>query len=146
MRVREAAAEQLEERQSDWAYSRPVVLLDIMWNFSFVVVAITVLLLSRDERESMPLRLWIVGYALQCVLHMVCVCIQYRRRHLSRQSTAEQSSGENSGLGAGDGAEEAGEHGNERSQDEERIKYDNLIPVSGSSHLVCFYSFVCPDC
>lgn len=120
MRVREAAAEQLEERQSDWAYSRPVVLLDLMWNFSFVIVSITVLLLSWDERESVPLRLWIVGYALQCVLHMVCVCIQYRRRHLSQQSMAEQSSGENSGLGAGDEAEEAGEHGNERSQDEGR--------------------------
>ncbi|XXG67197.1 hypothetical protein AAC387_Pa06g0599 [Persea americana] len=121
MLVREAAAEQLEERQSDWAYSRPVVLLDIMWNLLFVVVAITVLVLSRDERESMPLRAWIVGYALQCVLHMVCVCIQYRRRSLSLQSTAERRSRENPGLGAGDGAEEGGEHGNERSQDEERI-------------------------
>ncbi|XP_010919263.1 E3 ubiquitin-protein ligase At1g12760 isoform X2 [Elaeis guineensis] len=80
MLVRETAAEQLEERQSDWAYSRPVVFLDILWNLAFVSVAAGVLVLSRDEKPSMPLRLWIVGYALQCVLHMICVCIEYRRR------------------------------------------------------------------
>ncbi|KAK9927306.1 hypothetical protein M0R45_024496 [Rubus argutus] len=80
MLVRETAAEQLEERQSDWAYSKPVVVLDIIWNFAFVVVAATVMVLSRHESPEMPLRLWIVGYALQCVLHMVCVCIEFRRR------------------------------------------------------------------
>ncbi|XP_027360641.1 E3 ubiquitin-protein ligase At1g12760-like [Abrus precatorius] len=80
MLVREAAAEQLEERQSDWAYSKPVVVLDIVWNFAFVVVAATVLVLSVSEAPGMPLRLWIVGYALQCILHMVCVCVEYRRR------------------------------------------------------------------
>lgn len=50
--VRETAAEQLEERQSDWAYSRPVVFLDIVWNLAFVIVAISVLILSRDESPS----------------------------------------------------------------------------------------------
>ncbi|KAG2677365.1 hypothetical protein I3760_12G094900 [Carya illinoinensis] len=86
MLVRETAAEQLEERQSDWAYSKPVVVLDIIWNFAFVVVAATVMVLSRDESPSMPLRLWIVGYALQCVLHMVCVCVEYRKRQRRRRS------------------------------------------------------------
>lgn len=80
MLVRETAAEQLEERQSDWAYSKPVVVLDIIWNFAFVVVAATVMVLSYDESPSTPLRLWISGYALQCILHMVCVCVEYRRR------------------------------------------------------------------
>lgn len=80
MLVRETAAEQLEERQSDWAYSKPVVVLDIIWNFAFVVVAATVMVLSWHESPEMPLRLWIVGYALQCMLHMVCVCIEFRRR------------------------------------------------------------------
>ncbi|XVF13188.1 hypothetical protein REPUB_Repub08aG0186400 [Reevesia pubescens] len=80
MLVRETAAEQLEERQSDWAYSKPVVVLDIIWNFAFVAVAVGVLVLGRDERPNMPLRLWIIGYALQCLLHMVCVCVEYRRR------------------------------------------------------------------
>ncbi|CAJ1928003.1 unnamed protein product [Sphenostylis stenocarpa] len=88
MLVREAAAEQLEERQSDWAYSKPVVVLDIVWNFAFVVVAGTVLILSEGEAPGMPLRLWIVGYAMQCVLHMVCVCVEYRRRRRQQRATA----------------------------------------------------------
>lgn len=94
MVVREAAAEQLEERQSDWAYSKPVVILDILWNFAFVVAAATVLFLSRNENPNMPLRLWIVGYAMQCVLHVACVCVEYRRRQRRRgQSSAVVSVG-----------------------------------------------------
>ncbi|XP_031405293.1 E3 ubiquitin-protein ligase At4g11680-like isoform X2 [Punica granatum] len=86
MLVREAAAEQLEERQSDWAYSRPVVVLDVLWNFAFVAVAASVVVLSREEKPTMPLRVWIVGYAMQCVLHMVCVLTEYRKRqHRMRQ-------------------------------------------------------------
>ncbi|KAL0907960.1 hypothetical protein M5K25_022419 [Dendrobium thyrsiflorum] len=85
MLVRETAAEQLEDRQSDWAYSRPVVFLDILWNMAFVVVAVGVLAMSRWERPTMPLRLWIAGYALQCVVHMICVCVEYQRRHPPRQ-------------------------------------------------------------
>ncbi|CAN1332949.1 E3 ubiquitin-protein ligase At4g11680 [Linum perenne] len=80
MLVRETAAEQLEERQSDWAYSKPVVVLDIIWNFAFVAAAIAVLLMSGEERPNMPLRLWIVGYGMQCLLHMGCVVVEYRRR------------------------------------------------------------------
>ncbi|KAK4802814.1 hypothetical protein SAY86_001017 [Trapa natans] len=80
MLVREAAAEQLEERQSDWAYSRPVVVLDVLWNFAFVAVAASVMVLSWEEKPKMPLRVWIVGYAAQCVLHMVCVLSEYRKR------------------------------------------------------------------
>jgi len=91
MLVREAAAEQLEERQSDWAYSKPVVVLDIIWNFAFVVVAGTVLVLSASEAPGMPLRLWILGYAMQCVLHMVCVCVEYRRRRRNQRATASVS-------------------------------------------------------
>ena len=88
MVVRETAAEQLEERQSDWAYSKPVVVLDILWNFAFVVAGVTVLVLSRNESPSAPLRLWILGYALQCVVHVACVCVEYRRRR--RRRTEQQ--------------------------------------------------------
>ncbi|MED6119170.1 hypothetical protein PIB30_009272 [Stylosanthes scabra] len=94
MVVRETAAEQLEERQSDWAYSKPVVILDMIWNFAFVVVAATVMVLSRKEAPRMPLRLWIVGYAMQCVLHMVCVCVEYRRRRRIQRSQSVNGSGE----------------------------------------------------
>ncbi|CAA0820788.1 RING/U-box superfamily protein [Striga hermonthica] len=84
VRVREAAAEQIEERQSDWAYSKPIVILDLVWNLAFVALSISVLISSRREAPSMPLRLWIAGYALQCVLHMVCVCAEYRKRYSLR--------------------------------------------------------------
>lgn len=78
--VREAAADELEERQTDWAYSRPVVVLDFLWNLVFVCIAVVVLSLSARENPRTPLRVWIVGYALQCALHMVCVWFEYRRR------------------------------------------------------------------
>ncbi|XP_028767508.1 E3 ubiquitin-protein ligase At1g12760-like [Neltuma alba] len=113
MLVRETAAEQLEERQGDWAYSKPVVILDIIWNFVFVVVAATILILSRSESPSMPLRLWIVGYALQCILHVFCVCVEYRRRRRLRRRQFTPSldaahgrtgSGGNLSLGSRDGS------------------------------------------
>ncbi|KAK8956475.1 E3 ubiquitin-protein ligase [Platanthera guangdongensis] len=86
MLVREAATEQLEERQSDWANSRPVVFLDILWNLAFVGVAAVILIMSTKEKPTMPLRVWIVGYALQCDLHVLCVCLEYRRRHPQGQA------------------------------------------------------------
>ncbi|XP_065858203.1 E3 ubiquitin-protein ligase At1g12760 isoform X2 [Euphorbia lathyris] len=106
MLVRETAAEQLEERQSDWAYSKPVVILDIIWNFAFVAVAMAVLILSKDEQPSMPLRLWIIGYGSQCVLHMVCVCVEYKRRRRRRASFG----GTERGLGS-DGNSSSGSRG-----------------------------------
>ncbi|KAG6499193.1 hypothetical protein ZIOFF_038949 [Zingiber officinale] len=93
MMVRETAAAHLEERQSDWAYSKPVVLLDILWNLAFVGVGVGVLVKSNDETPSMPLRLWIVGYALQCILHMVCVCIEYRRRQIPEGAHLDEEEG-----------------------------------------------------
>ncbi|PON77902.1 43kDa postsynaptic protein [Parasponia andersonii] len=80
VRVREAAAQQLEERQSDWAYSKPVIALDMLWNAAFVGIGMAVLWLSVDENPTVPLRLWLIGYALQCVFHMGCVAAEYRRR------------------------------------------------------------------
>lgn len=105
MLVRETAAEQLEERQSDWAYSKPVVFLDILWNLAFVAIGVAVLILSRDERPNMPLRVWVVGYGIQCGLHMACVCVEYRRRQRRRRrgtrhrssSSASSSSSEDGG-------------------------------------------------
>ncbi|KAK4476562.1 hypothetical protein RD792_015718, partial [Penstemon davidsonii] len=84
VRVREAAAEQIEERQSDWAYSKPIVFLDLIWNLAFVIVSTSVLIMSCYETPSVPLRLWIVGYALQCILHIVCVCAGYKKRYSQR--------------------------------------------------------------
>ncbi|GAV68923.1 zf-RING_2 domain-containing protein [Cephalotus follicularis] len=111
MLVRETAAEQLEERQSDWAYSKPVVILDIIWNFAFVCVAAAVLVLSRVEKTSMPLRLWVVGYAMQCVLHMVCVCVEYKRRRRRRRRflSAEEDVGSGGSLSSSSRADSSEE-------------------------------------
>nr|GMD99090.1 E3 ubiquitin-protein ligase At1g12760-like isoform X1 [Ipomoea batatas] len=91
--VRQAAAVQMDERQSDWAYSKPVVILDLVWNFAFVLIAAAVLVLSRDEQPELPLRLWIVGYALQCVLHAVSVSLEYRKRRRRRWQSADEAFG-----------------------------------------------------
>ncbi|KAL4360497.1 hypothetical protein GQ457_04G037730 [Hibiscus cannabinus] len=123
MLVRETAAEQLEERHSDWAYSKPVVVLDVIWNFAFVAVAVGVLVLSWKERPSMPLRLWIIGYAFQCLLHMVCVCVEYRRRR--RQRNAESRS-----FNAGD---EASLSPRSRADTEHSITLAHLEDNRGSS-------------
>ncbi|PWA86354.1 zinc finger, C3HC4 type [Artemisia annua] len=93
MLVRETAAEQLEERQSDWAYSKPVVILDLVWNFAFVVVAFVVLVLSQDEVPVTWLRVWVVGYGVQCVVHMVCVWSEYRNRRDVRFGGGGEGSG-----------------------------------------------------
>lgn len=100
MLVRESAAEQLEERQSDWAYSRPVVVLDLIWNLAFVVVACVVLVLSNEERPRTPLRVWVLGYALQCILHMLCVCCEYRRRCHDRNNVNHGASSSQSASSA----------------------------------------------
>ncbi|KAK2426001.1 hypothetical protein P8452_40756 [Trifolium repens] len=125
--VREAAAEQLEERQSDWAYSKPVVILDIVWNFAFVVVSATALFLSWNESPEMPLRLWIAGYVLQCVLHMVCVCFEYRRRRrYQRSSSSNAVAGSDRVGGASSGNLSSGSRDGSRSVS---------VSVSGSSYV-----------
>ncbi|CAA3001939.1 E3 ubiquitin- ligase At1g63170-like [Olea europaea subsp. europaea] len=124
VRVREAAAEQLEERQSDWAYSKPIVVLDLIWNLALVIVSISILIISRKDSPSMPLRLWIVVYSLQCVLHMACVCVEYKKRYAQRN--VEGRSGDrvrysrnysSSSSGSDDG--EAGDYDSERRPDDE---------------------------
>lgn len=119
MLVRETAAEQLEERQSDWAYSRPVVVLDIIWNLAFVIVAVVVLILSRDEKPNMPIRVWVVGYALQCLLHMICVCFEYRRRHSNNQQQQQQQRGTSGGNSGGQQSPGGSQDSESDSTDEE---------------------------
>ncbi|RDY09204.1 E3 ubiquitin-protein ligase, partial [Mucuna pruriens] len=60
------------------AYSRAVLVLDLAWNLAFVVVTAAVLLSTLRERPSTPLRLWLCGYAFECVLHMAFVYFEFR--------------------------------------------------------------------
>ncbi|XP_013742597.2 E3 ubiquitin-protein ligase At1g12760 [Brassica napus] len=136
MVVREAAAEQLEERQSDWAYSKPIVVLDIVWNLAFVSVAGAVLVMARNEHPMMPLRVWLLGYALQCVLHMVCVLVEYRRRNRVRNnrtprsrssSSSSSSSMEEDALGSHEEVLSLGQIENERSSVAKHLESANTM-------------------
>ena len=98
VRVRETAAEQLEERQSDWAYSKPMIVLDVLWNMAFVVMAVVVLGLSLEEKPTVPLRLWISGYGLQCLFHVACVVVEHRRRNQRRVSELQNNEDPDLGL------------------------------------------------
>ncbi|KAL5830226.1 hypothetical protein ACOSQ3_019694 [Xanthoceras sorbifolium] len=84
MLVRETAARELEERRADWGYSKPVVALDMLWNTAFVVVSAAMLIVTVNEKPNTPIRLWICGYALQCLVHVVLVWLEYRRRNTRR--------------------------------------------------------------
>lgn len=84
MAVRETAARELEERRVDWGYSKPIVALDIAWNLAFAVVSLLVLIQSADEIPNTPIRLWIVVYAAQCLVHVVLVWLEFRRRNARR--------------------------------------------------------------
>ncbi|KAK8587964.1 hypothetical protein V6N13_086923 [Hibiscus sabdariffa] len=105
VRVRETAAEQLEERQSDWAYSKPVIVLDIIWNLAFVVMAVVVLALSREEKPTVPLRLWVSGYGLQCLFHITCVAAEYKIRNERRVPGLQNNEDPDSGLSSQSGSE-----------------------------------------
>ncbi|KAI5428852.1 hypothetical protein KIW84_033735 [Lathyrus oleraceus] len=90
LRVRERAAAEVEERQSEWAYSKPVVTIDVAWNLSFLVVSAVVLCGSRNEEPCVPLRVWILGYLLQGLVHSLFVVLEFRRRR--RNNHFEDSS------------------------------------------------------
>lgn len=123
MRVREAAAEQIEERQTDWAYSKPIVILDLLWNIAFVIVSVSVLIMSHNESPSVPLRLWVIGYALQCALHMVCVSVETKRRwqqrNLARNNVVVGDRWSNESSSSESDVGESGEYGSNATQNED---------------------------
>ncbi|KAM1027969.1 hypothetical protein FF1_040643 [Malus domestica] len=107
VRVRENAAEQLEERQSFWFHSKPAIILDLLWNLVFVIVGFTVLGLSVEEKPLVPMRIWVVGYILLCVVHVGCVVAAYwRRREAGWGSGGSESLVSGSNVGG-----YGGEHG-----------------------------------
>ncbi|KAJ9556429.1 hypothetical protein OSB04_011043 [Centaurea solstitialis] len=134
MRVRETAAEEIEGRQSDWAYSRPVVILDLIWNLAFVVVSVAVLVMSRREAPVMPLRVWVGGYGLQCLVHMVCVYVEYKHRRRVAEDGGGTVRAEGGGgyldlSGSGNGGEESVDFGSGR------VRSDDDGDSSTAKHL-----------
>ncbi|KAI4348556.1 hypothetical protein L6164_009266 [Bauhinia variegata] len=62
------------------SYSKPILVLDLLWNLAFVLVTAGVLLSTLTECPSTPLRHWLCGYAFECILHIGFVYFEYRRR------------------------------------------------------------------
>ncbi|GLT48005.1 hypothetical protein SLA2020_216500 [Shorea laevis] len=90
MLVRETAARELDDRRVDWGYSKPVVALDMLWNTGFVAVSVAMLICTVNEKPNTPIRLWICGYALQCLVHVVLVWLEYRRRNSTTNARDEE--------------------------------------------------------
>eukprot|EP00262_Sarcandra_glabra_P000569 TRINITY_DN10684_c0_g1_i1.p1 TRINITY_DN10684_c0_g1~~TRINITY_DN10684_c0_g1_i1.p1 ORF type:complete len:357 (+),score=27.87 TRINITY_DN10684_c0_g1_i1:145-1215(+) len=111
MLVRETAALQLEERRADWGYSKPVVALDILWNLAFAIVSVVMIACTLNENPNTPIRIWILGYALQCVLHVVLVWVEYRRRNMRRRSIEEGGTGRASDSDVNDSEDDDAENG-----------------------------------
>ncbi|KAJ0099281.1 hypothetical protein Patl1_21053 [Pistacia atlantica] len=61
-------------------YGKAIMCLDVIWNLAFALVSAVVLVLARKERPSAPLRIWVSGYALQCLLHVGFLYLQRRRK------------------------------------------------------------------
>ncbi|XP_076893324.1 E3 ubiquitin-protein ligase At1g63170-like [Bidens hawaiensis] len=134
MRVRESAAEQIEERQTDWAYSRPLVILDLIWNLAFIIVSICVLVVSRHEDPKRPLRIWICGYACQCLLHMVCVCVEFKHRNRTQQRASE-SEGSNGSSSSSSSSESEQSERRARSDLEPNRPLNDGDDTSAAKHL-----------
>lgn len=134
--VRETAARQLEERRVDWGYSRPVVALDVSWNLAFAVAALAVLASTVGERPNVPIRLWLVVYTLQGVVHVALVLTEYRRR--SRQQGGVE---EGTSLAA-DSEENGGEEEDERGDVEGRGRNRRFRVVKCCESLNTVLSFL----
>ncbi|KAL2904646.1 E3 ubiquitin protein ligase RIE1 [Bienertia sinuspersici] len=102
MLVRETAARELEERRADWGYSKPVVALDMLWNMVFVVMSLVMLFSTFQENPNVPIRVWICGYGLQCLVHVLLVWVEYKRRRTSGGSGSGRISGRERDLEAGE--------------------------------------------
>ncbi|AQK55156.1 E3 ubiquitin protein ligase RIE1 [Zea mays] len=95
MMVHEATTLQLHRRRADWAHSRPVVTLDIAWNVACAAAAALVLASSAKDSPVKPLRLWLVGYAAQCLVHVgiVFTRLETRARHAWGPASDVESAG-----------------------------------------------------
>lgn len=74
-------AHHLESWRESVGYSFPAVVIDTIWNLVFVIVSVAMLIWSRSEKPNVPVRVWICVYALQCLVHVLLMWKEYRRRN-----------------------------------------------------------------
>lgn len=75
---------ELRSDRIDWTYTKHFV-LDVIWNLPFFLVSVCVLLLASNEKSSTALRVWISGYALQCLLRLGFTFAEYLTRNFADQ-------------------------------------------------------------
>jgi len=77
---------------------------------AFAAAAAAVLASSAQESPVRPLRLWLVGYAAQCLVHVALVCSDTRRGHPTARGSASdiESAGAGSDSSDADGEDDEG--------------------------------------
>ena len=86
---------------------------------TFVETRVAVLALRLDEKLSVLLRLLVVGYALQCLVHVGCVVAEHvrRREEVGGGESAEGGRGwESGGEWSSTSGSDAEDYGNEQSE------------------------------
>ncbi|KAJ9180881.1 hypothetical protein P3X46_009072 [Hevea brasiliensis] len=83
---------------NNFYYSKPIMVLDLIWNLAFVAVSVAVLFSASRERPSTPLRVWVSGYSLQCLLHVGFVYFPYQKRMRTDHDNGDGGSVSNEGL------------------------------------------------
>ncbi|KAL9262823.1 Cell division protein FtsY homolog, chloroplastic-like protein [Drosera capensis] len=104
--VRQSAAHQIADTRSNFPYSKPLVIFDLIWNTVIVFSAAAVLGLSFGERSGWRLRVWVVVYGGQCLVHVGCVVVEYRRRRRRGRGRSGEGDVEAGAGEAGEGSEE----------------------------------------
>ncbi|XP_062001025.1 E3 ubiquitin-protein ligase At1g63170-like [Rosa rugosa] len=95
VRAGEISGEELQVGHSSSSLKLSII-LDLLWNLSFVVVGITMLGLSAAEKPPVPLRFWASGYVLLSAVHIGCVVVGKRRElGFVSESWSSGSEGEN---------------------------------------------------
>ncbi|PPR91470.1 hypothetical protein GOBAR_AA29214 [Gossypium barbadense] len=58
-----------------------------------------------EEKPSVPLRLWVWGYGLQCLFHVACVAVEYKIRNERRVEGLQSNEDPDLGLNSESGSE-----------------------------------------
>lgn len=102
----ETAGPEQGEQRVDCRYSKPFVALDMMWNAAFVALSVVMLPSTLDEKPNTPIRLWICGYALLCMLHVVFVWWEYRWSNTRTTSAVDEERGNAAAVHVNDSEDE----------------------------------------
>ncbi|CAA6673639.1 unnamed protein product [Spirodela intermedia] len=135
---------EMEERHTGWLYSRLVVTPDDLCNLVFVIFWILNLALIRANSPSTILCILIAAYSLRCVLHVVCLCIDYWPRRPFLEGNGSSSPCRSSGHGPPPDLEADDIYGHEHGQYEETYRMTkHLEPIRKIWPFVRWISVLC---